>query len=326
MLRSSLAPVVTEIRWRGTANLASRQRPFQAVVSFHPMAYVLALLSAGFYGAADFTGGIVTRRAAAIPVVLLSQACGLVLVALALPFLPAATPRTADLWWGAIAGLTGGIGVALLYYALSVGTMSVVAPTTAVAAVALPVLTSMALGERPRLIVMLGIVLGVAAIFLVSRASPPAGAGGAEAGHIEDLRYVPRTGLGPALLAGIGVGLFLLTLAQTRTEAGMWPLLTDRIASVAFFAIVAGVGRRSVRMPARLATLAVFGGALDMIANGLYLLAVRIGPLSPVVTLSSLYPASTVLLARGVLGERLSAWQAAGVVTALVAVLLIVGG
>ena len=281
------------------------------------MAYFLALLAAGFYGAADFTGGIVTRRAAAIPVVLLSQACGLVLVALALPFLPAATPRSADLWWGAIAGLTGGIGVALLYYALSIGTMSVVAPTTAVAAVALPVLTSMALGERPRLLVILGMVLGIAAIILVSRAQ---GAPGPGPGAPQ------RTGLGPALLAGIGIGLFLLTLAQTRTEAGMWPLLTDRIASVAFFAIVAGVGRRSVRMPLRLATLAVFGGALDMIANGLYLLAVRIGPLSPVVTLSSLYPASTVLLARGLLGERLSAWQAAGVVTALVAVLLIVGG
>ena len=283
------------------------------------MAYLLALLSAGFYGAADFTGGIVTRRAAAIPVVLLSQACGLVLVAIAIPLLPAATPRTADLWWGAIAGLTGGIGVALLYYALSIGTMSVVAPTTAVAAVALPVLTSIALGERPRLLVVLGMALGVAAIVLVSRAprSPsPEGRGGQGV----------RTGLGPALLAGIGVGLFLLTLAQARPEAGMWPLLTDRIASVAFFAIIAGVGRRSLRMPVRLATLAVFGGSLDMIANGLYLLAVGIGPLSPVVTLSSLYPASTVLLARAILGERLSAWQTAGVVTALVAVLLIVGG
>ena len=280
------------------------------------MAYVLALLSAGFYGAADFTGGFVTRRAAAIPVVLLSQACGLALVALALPLLPAATPRTADLWWGAIAGFTGGIGVALLYYALAIGTMSVVAPTTAVAAVAIPVLTSIALGERPSWRAVAGILLGVVAIVLVSMQTGRQAAG--PSGR--------PSGIGPALLAGIGVGLFLVTLAQTRPGAGMWPLLTDRIASVAFFAIVVGVGRRSLRMPVRLATLAVFGGGLDMIANGLYLLAVRIGPLSPVVTLASLYPASTLLLARAILGERLSVWQAAGVVTALIAVLLIVGG
>ena len=65
------------------------------------MPYLLAILSAVFYGAADFTGGIVTRRVSAIPVVLISQASGLVLVALALPLLPTAAPRAADLWWSA---------------------------------------------------------------------------------------------------------------------------------------------------------------------------------------------------------------------------------
>jgi drug/metabolite transporter (DMT)-like permease len=251
---------------------------------------------------------------------LLSQACGLVLVALALPLLPAAAPRSADLWWGAAAGLAGGIGVALLYRALAIGTMSVVAPTTAVAAVALPVLTSIALGERPAWLAIAGIILGIVSIVLVSRqpAHPPTG----PTAH----RPIRPSGLGLALLAGIGIGVFLLALAQTRRAAGMWPLLTDRIASVAFFVFAAGVGRRSLRMPLSLAALAIGGGALDMTANALYLLAVRIGPLSPVVTLSSLYPASTALLARAILGERLSPWQATGVVTALGAVVLIVSG
>src|ERR1051326_8835422 len=109
------------------------------------MAYFLALLSAGFYGAADFTGGPAPRRAPPIPVVRTPRAAGLVLVALALPLMPPAPPRAADLWWGAAAGLAGGVGVALLYHALAIGTMSVVAPTTAVTGVAIPVLTSLAL-------------------------------------------------------------------------------------------------------------------------------------------------------------------------------------
>ena len=243
-------------------------------------------------------------------------------MALALPLLPAAAPRSADLWWGAAAGLAGGIGVALLYRALAIGTMSVVAPTTAVTAVALPVLTSIALGERPAWLAIAGILLGVASIVLVSRQTAPP-----DPSDRPSARPSSRpSGVGPALVAGIGIGVFLLALAQTRREAGMWPLLTDRIASVAFFGIVAAVGRRSLRMPVTLAALAIGGGALDMTANALYLLAVRIGPLSPVVTLSSLYPASTALLARAILGERLSAWQAAGVVTALGAVVLIVSG
>ena len=62
-----------------------------------------------------------------------------------------------------------------------------------------------------------------------------------------------------------------------------------------------------------------------MAANALYLVATRYGALSIVVTLASLYPASTVMLARIVLGERLSGWQVTGVVCALAAVVLIVG-
>jgi len=278
------------------------------------MAYLLATLAAVFYGAADFTGGMVTKRVATVPVVLLSQATGLVMVALILPFLGTAAPRAADLWWGAAGGLAGGVGVALLYYGLAIGTMSVVAPTTAVLAVAIPVLTSIALGERPGWLAIVGILLGIGAIALVSRptANPQSTA--------------RRSGLGVALVAGVAIGLFLLALAQTRPASGLWPLLTARLTSVGLFAVIAAVGRRSVRMPLKLAAIAVGGGALDMLANTLYLLAAQIGPLSPVVTLSALYPASTVLLARAVLGERLNAWQTAGVAAALVAVLLIVRG
>jgi len=274
--------------------------------------YLLATLSAVFYRAADFTGGMVTRRVAAIPVVLLSQATGLVMVAVILPMLSTETPRAADLWWGAGAGLAGGVGVGLLYHALAIGTMSVVAPTTAVAAVAIPVITSIAMGERPGPLALAGILLGIAAIALVSRQT------------LHTPTTARSSGLGVALAAGVAIGLFLLALAQTRAASGLWPLLTARLASVTLFAVVAMVRRRSLRMPARLAALAVGGGALDMLANTLYLLAAQLGPLSPVATLSSLYPASTVLLARAVLGERLNRWQTAGVAAALVAVLLIV--
>jgi drug/metabolite transporter (DMT)-like permease len=68
----------------------------------------------------------------------------------------------------------------------------------------------------------------------------------------------------------------------------------------------------------------VVGGSLDMIANLLYMIATRSGPLSVVVTLASLYPASTVLLARVVLHERLSRRQWIGIVCAMAAVVMIV--
>ena len=101
------------------------------------MAYFLALASAALYGAADFLGGLASRRASTIAIVLVSQAAGLVPLTLLLFVLPGA-PSGQDFVWGAIAGLAGSVGVALLYRALAIGTMSIVAPTTAVCAVMLP--------------------------------------------------------------------------------------------------------------------------------------------------------------------------------------------
>jgi drug/metabolite transporter (DMT)-like permease len=130
--------------------------------------------------------------------------------------------------------------------------------------------------------------------------------------------------MGLALASGVAIGFFFLSLARTGSDAGMWPLISARAVSVALFSGLALVTGRSVRLERPAAALAVVGGAVDMLANALYLVASRSGPLSVVVTLASLYPASTVILARVVLGERLTPWQGAGIACALVAVVLIV--
>ena len=281
------------------------------------MPYLLALASALLYGAGDFTGGLAARRAATLPVIVLSQLSGLVLLIILLPFLPAAAPSRADLLWGALAGLTGGVGVALLYHGLAIGRMAVVAPTTAVCAVAIPVIASVALGERPAPIAAVGILLGLGAIVLVSQQTTAEPAPG-DRPHDG---WLPP-GVGIALVSGVAIGLFFLSLAQTRPEAGMYPILASRGTSVTLFGLAALAGRRSLRMPGALA-LTLVCGAIDMAANALYLIAARTGPLSVVVTLSSLYPASTVLLARVVLGERVRLVQAAGLAVAAAAVVLI---
>jgi drug/metabolite transporter (DMT)-like permease len=284
------------------------------------MAYFLALGSAMLYGAADFIGGLTSRRAGAIPVVVISQASGLTLLAVFLPLLSHASPSRLDFVWGAVAGLTGGVGVALLYHALAIGTMAVVAPTTAVCAVAIPVVVSIALGERPVPLALGGILLGIVSIVLVSQQR--ATAEDSTAGPAKP-RYA---GVGTALASGVAIGFFFLALAQTGTAAGTWPLLASRSTSVLLFGLVVLVTRQSLRMPAGPLALALACGAVDMLANVLYLMAARQGSLSLVVTLSSLYPASTVLLARIVLGERLNLWQVTGVGCALTAVVLIVSG
>jgi drug/metabolite transporter (DMT)-like permease len=284
------------------------------------VAAALALASAIFYGAGDFFGGLTARRANTTAAVLVSQSAGLVVLLVILPFLPAATLRAGDLVWGAVAGVAGGIGVALLYRALAIGTMAVVAPVTAVCAVAIPVAASVLSGDRVSPLAGAGIATAIVAIVLVSH--PPREAADERAAAASGR---PR-GVLLALMSGVAIGIFFLALARTSPEGGVFPLVAARTASVGLFAIFAAAGRVVVRMPARTMALALIGGTLDMTANGLYLVSTHSGVLSITATLASLYPASTIVLARLVLGERLSPWQAVGIVCALVAIVLIVSG
>lgn len=290
------------------------------------MAYFLALASAALYGAADFLGGLASRRASTISIVIISQVTGLPPLLLMLLLLPA-SPSAPDFLWGAAAGVAGSVGVGLLYRGLAVGTMSVVAPTTAVCAVILPVLVEAFRGERLPRPTVAGIALAIVAIVLVSRPGPP-GPGAAAAPDAPERRLrssLLPPGMGLALMSGIAIGLFFLSLARTSPMAGLWPLLASRTVSFVLFGIIALAGSRSLRMPGAVLATAVACGVVDMLANALYVFATHHGSLSVVVTLSSLYPASTVVLARVVVGERLSRVQMGGIVCALVAVTLIVG-
>ena len=286
------------------------------------MGYVLALASAALYGAADFLGGMASRTVNTIATVVVSQAAGLLLLVTFLPFLPAAATRS-DFVWGGASGLAGGIGVGLLYRALAIGTMAIVAPTTAVCAVLIPVAAETIAGERLGGRTIAGIVLALVAIVLVSQA-PPSPVGRAVSGAPRERDNVRATSMWLAIASGVAIGFFFLALARTDAAAGLWPLVAARAVSVSLFLGLAVAHRQSLRMAARPLAIVVTCGIVDMAANALYILATRRGALSAIVTLASLYPASTVLLARVVLRERLSRRQALGIVSALVAVALIV--
>jgi len=277
----------------------------------------LALLSSLAYGAADFMGGLASRRTSTMPVVVFSQAAGLVLLLLALPLLGGAAPSGAELAWGAIGGMAGGLDVAMLYHALSIAAMSVVAPVTAVTAIAVPVVVGLALGEQPGAPAMTGVGLAAAAIALISREPAP---------DRPVLMGIRGPGVAMALGAGLAIGVFYVALGQTSVRAGLWPLLAARTASVVLLAGFGLATRRALRPERGAWAMIAGGGTLDMLANVLYLLAVRQGMLSVVAPLSSLYPGATVLLAWIVLGERLHWFQWAGVACAAAAVALITAG
>lgn len=275
------------------------------------MAVLLALASALVYGAADFSGGVATRRSTVFGVVALSQLAGLLALAPLLPLL-GGTVTARDLAVGAAAGLAGGGGLVLFYRALADGVMSVVAPVTAACAAAIPVLVGLSRGERIPTAGLAGIGLALCAIVLVS----------AEDGA-PSLAALRRARLGPALGAGAAFGLFFVLLDATGDDSGLSPLIGARLASLALVVGLAAGTSRTLRTPARVVPLVLLAGVLDMSANALFLLATRQGLLAVTGLLASLYPASTVVLAQLVLRERLARTQLLGLGTALVAVGLI---
>ncbi len=276
------------------------------------MAVVLALASAVVYGAADFLGGLASRRTSVFGVVAMSQVIGLVALLALLPSLGGPVDA-ADLGWGAASGLAGAAGLMIFFRTLARGVMSVVAPVTAVTAAAVPVFVGLLGGEAIGVRAAVGIALALAAVVLVS----------AESG-LSALRTARPAALAPALLAGSMFGLFFVLLDRTSSEAGLTPLVTARLASVALVVAIALAGGQSLRVTRAALPLVALSGIGDMSANALFLLATQAdGQLAITGVLASLYPVSTVILAQILLRERLVGAQVAGLFSAVAAVVLI---
>jgi drug/metabolite transporter (DMT)-like permease len=273
---------------------------------------VLALLSALIIGGSDFGGGLATKHDNTFRVTAGAQiAGGLVAVVFAVAIGSASVERV-DVVAGVIAGLSGSFSFICLYRALSIGVMSVVAPTTAVVGATIPALVGIARGEEVTALTGIGLVVAVAAIVLVTRE------GSSHAGTTS------RSALALAVVAGVGFSVFFIALAETNDDAGMWPLVVARVVSVPLVAVVAFRMTGSVLPKVTISRrLAVFTGSTEMIANALLLAALRRDELAIAAVFGSLYPVSTVLLAWIVLHERVSRSQLVGVGLALGALALV---
>lgn len=287
-------------------------------------AVALAAVSALSYGAADFSGAVASKKHDASVVTVAVQTVSLMALIVILVLFPGGQLHAIDLAWGAIGGLGAALGLVMFYQALALGPMSVAAALTALWSSAVPVMTGLALGDRPGTVTLLGIAIAVPSAVLVSVDGSAFGAP-TEATPREravSWRRQARTRM-LAIIAGLGFGLFFIALSRTSADAGLYPLLGARIASIAGLAIMLSRGGQWSTIGRRWWGVVILAGLLDCLANALYLTAVREGSLTWVAAISSLYPVSTVLLARLLLHERLGRLQLYGFGTAAVALSLV---
>jgi drug/metabolite transporter (DMT)-like permease len=270
----------------------------------------LSLSAAVSWGAADFCGGIAAKSANAFAVVVVAHGTGLIfMLALAVAFGEPVAGWRAVLW-GAAAGLVGGIGLAAFYHSLAVGTMGINAPLSAVITATLPLIFSFLIEGYPGFIRIVGFVLALISIWVI--AARPGGAPGQR-----------QKGVGLAIVAGIGFGGFLLLMKVAGSAGVFWPLASARAASLLLMITILLLSAGQWNLGRGALPYMVVAGILDSGANALYVAAAQHGRLDSAAVLSSLYPVSTVVLARLVLKERLSPMQSLGMAVALVAVVLI---
>ncbi len=280
------------------------------------MTALIALASALIIGGADYAGGAATRRDNELPVTTLVQfASGVTAIGLAL-IVSSTSVTTADAVAGGIAGVSGVFSFAAFYRALSMGAMGVVAPLTAVIGAVIPATVSIARGEVLTATTAMGLSLAVVAVALVARRP-------SQPREERAQRTISIQTIGFAVVAGIGFSVFYLALAQTSSEAGLWPLVIARVVSVP---VVAGasllLNRRVLPVPS-VRRIAVLGGVAEMVANVLILVALQRGPVAVASVFGAFYPVSTAVLAFLLLGERLARVQIIGAVLAVAALPLV---
>jgi drug/metabolite transporter (DMT)-like permease len=279
-------------------------------------AILLALASALAYGAADFLGGVLSRRSHYARVSLLAQivaGTGSLVASLVV----GGRPSGASLAWGALSGLGGGLGTLALYRGLARGKMNVVGPLSGVLAAALPALFGFVLGERPGPVAMAGLGLALPAVWLTARPEGTAGtAKTASSGALD------------GVLAGLGFSVLFIGLQRAGRGEGLWPTAASQIvAALPMIALHAGTLRRPAEPQDRwLRQGPILAGVLVALAAICFFLGTQRGLLTVVAVLTSLYPAVTVALAHWFLAERIGRWQGVGLALAAVSVVLISSG
>jgi len=273
---------------------------------------VLGLLASLGWGLADFGGGLASRRAPVLGVLLASQLSSLAVgVPLLLAFGNEPQMRPLDLAIAALGGVLGATGLAFLYRGLSVGRMGVVAPVAAVLTATMPVAFGFLTEGVPSYLAIVGIGFAIVSVVLVSRTVTT------ETDRPSGLRY--------GLAAGFVFGLFTVSATGLGDGLILSPTLVIRVASVTVITLWIVLRAQPWRLERRLWPALVAIGVIDMTATASYLSAIAIGPLAIAAILASLYPVVTTILAALVLRERIAPVHAVGIGAAGLAVVLIAG-
>ena len=267
------------------------------------------LLSSASWGAADFIGGLATKKSTSIRVLYLAEIAGFIPFLILAILVREPIPASRDLWMGALASLIGLGGLVFLYRALAEGQMTIAAPVSALFAALIPVIFGAFTLGLPSTPTLIGFGLAFIAVWLISQTDSINWRF-----SLADLRL--------PLISGFFFGFYFITIHEATLNAFFWPLTSARFAGFVALGLFAVFTRQPAMPPRETWLLCILNGVIDIAGNGFYVLSIRTGRIDVAAVLGALYPAATVLLAWFFLKERISPIQTLGIVLAFVAIVL----
>lgn len=264
------------------------------------------------WGSADFFGGLASRKAGVYRAVFYGEGVGIVFVSIVALIFQQEFPPLRSCLFAALAGTFGTLGLLLLYRAMELSLMSIATPVSALMAAAIPIVIGMVTDGLPQAATLLGFGFALFSIWLVSQTDH-----GVQdiLAHLADLKL--------PLLAGVGFGLYFVVIREATLESTLWPLVVSRLTGMALITALFLIRRESWKVERPAWLLIAVNGVLDVGGNIFFILASQTGRLDVAAILSSLFPASTVLLAAFILKERVSRPQKIGIALALIAIVLL---
>jgi drug/metabolite transporter (DMT)-like permease len=266
---------------------------------------LLVVLSVGFIGAADFFGGVGSKRSSPFAVAAWSQWVGVPVIAVVAYFVGSEfTSR--DVALGLAAGAGAALGVGSLYRGFSVGSVGIVAPVASTIAAMVPIAVGLLIGERPSGLVALGLLAGVGSVILV--------------GYVPGRAQLSTVSVVHGLVSGLGFGVMVLAYAATSESSELAPAVAGRFSAAVLATVTMFVLSTPRKVKRESVTPTILAGALASLGTGFFVTASQRGELILVGVAVALFPAVTVILAAVFLRERLAASQWIGIATAIVAV------
>ena len=276
------------------------------------MAALLALGAALFWGVGDFLGGLATRRLHVLVVLAVSHAIGLVGLVLWVGVARDELPGGDSILAAIAAGTAYLVGLGALYRGLAIGAMGIVAPISA-AAPLIPLTVDSARGMAPGVVQWVGVTLVLTGIVTLSREPTTGG------------RRI-AAGVGLAIIAAVCIGLFFVGIDIAADEGAPWAVLISRATSLSLAVAALALTSTPLHVPLALVPALIGIGVCDAGANVFIAFATTKGTAGVVAVLGALYPLATIVLARLVLGERLSRARRLGGAVALAGAALVAAG